>query len=226
MSSTACRIVLASCWLATIVLPRVAVGQLGDGFSGASEPVTLITYKRAQEALKLTDEQKHSAKQINQEFREELKRIYARELPEEQLLRTSQRTINRANARSAEFLKPEQRERLKQISLQIREDVIRYTLLDVTLFDEDLQKELKISDVQASKLEEADVDNDRARKEVAQKMKALRFTSKQAQQDYVLEQFGKAALERLIDVLTPEQMKAYKQLKGAKFEYSRDDLYG
>lgn len=202
----------------------LALAQMSDGFTEPGDAVSLLVYKLVQEELNLSDSQRRAAEEHNLEFREALKKVYASNVPEDERQRSQRETIERANDKSFDLVSEKQRERLWQISLQVREDAIKYSLADVLLFDEQLRKALKISEEQAAKIREVEAENLDARKKVRQAMEAIRFKSAREQQDYVFEQIGKEALQRQINVLTPMQKAELDKLKGPKFEYPREDL--
>jgi hypothetical protein len=224
MSPAKYRTALGICCIAGSVLQSSALAQISDGFSSPGDPVSLMVYKPVQDELELTEHQKKAAAELNQEFRDALKSAYAQALQADELLKASKQSIERANAKGIELLLPKQRNRLKQISLQVREDTVRFSLTDVTLFDVELRDTLGVSDEQASKLREASMTNEMARNGIRQQMKKLRFRSKRAQQDYIYAKVGETALKRLIDVLTPQQQATLDQLRGPDFDYPRDDL--
>ena len=206
------------------MLQRPAIGEISDGFSGPSEPVTLVFYGPAQREVKLAEEQKPAAQAINEQYRNSLKDLYARELPDDQLRESVARELERANAKINDILTPQQRERLKQIGLQIREDVSKYSLTDITLVNEALRDELKLSNEQRLRMDQIGKETEQSRQQLRQEMRRLRFTGKKEQQEYIYKQIGQASFERLFNLLTPQQQEHYQQLKGAKFDYPLDDL--
>jgi hypothetical protein len=206
------------------MLQLPASGQISDGFSGPSEPVTLILYGPVQRAIELSADQNRAAQRISEEFRTSLKNLYARQLPSDQVRELHAREVERANAEVLGPLTPVQRERLKEIALQIREDVVKYSLTDVTLFDEELQNNLKLSDEQRSKIDQNNTEIEQSRQKLRQEMKRLRFRGKKEQQEYVFKHVGQAAFQRMFDVLTPDQQAAYQRFKGQKIDYALDDL--
>src|SRR5688572_29651048 len=117
MAVASYRIALGIWCMAAATFQSSAHGQISDGFSSPGDAVSLLVYKPVQDELKLSVGQRDSASELNQAFRESLKKLFADGLQANELRKASHESTHRANAKGVELLTPAQRERLMQISI-------------------------------------------------------------------------------------------------------------
>ncbi len=188
--------------LGVVLATTELVSAQGRGMMGGPG---LLLNPGVQEELKLTDEQKEKARTFAEKFGEKVREAFQNAQGDFQKLQTEIQKLSTTGLKdAAEFLKPEQVARLKQISRQ-------QAGLNALANDEELQKELKLNDEQKEKIKKlADEQREKVMElfqagggpETREKMQALRK-----------EYNGKVQ-----DVLTGEQTKAYKELLGKPYE--------
>lgn len=114
-----------------------------------------------------------------------------------------------AETRLSEALKPEQRSRLAEIQSQVI--VARGAL------PEAWRAELALTEGQKERLARAEATNADAFRTLLESLQRIRFRSEKAQLDYIESKYRKPAVERLNEVLTPEQRRSFERLQGKPF---------
>ncbi len=189
--------------------PAAAQGGRGFGRFGGSVGI-LLGNESVQKELKLDEKQLEKAKELSEKYREEAqaKREGLQDLsPEER--REKMQEINRELTAStvksaAEFLKPEQISRLKQISLQQRHAQ--------AFTDPEVAKKLNLKDAQKTEIQT-----------IVQEAGAEMRTIFQENQDdreaamKKIEELNKKTVEHVVSKLNDEQQKAFKELLGTPF---------
>lgn len=192
-------------------------GRGGGGFAGRGGDPTLglLRIPQVKEELKIAPEQEAALTKLAEQARgERPEGIDFRNMSEEDRAAFLEKRRKQQEERNQqtrdqleEVLLPDQLDRLKEISLQIR---------DVqALADKDVASELKISDAQKTELTEV---RERLSGEMRDKMREL-FSS--GNRDGIREAFGKMQEEmrkEVIAVLSSDQQKQFEEMKGEKFE--------
>jgi Spy/CpxP family protein refolding chaperone len=164
-----------------------------------------------QEALKLSDEQKTKIKELDEQFRDESRKLLENGGAGEGMQKLSEET----SAKLADVLEDEQQKRLQGISIQLMG-------AGAILADPALAKELDISDEQKSKLQDAQQANRRAMGDAFRELRDLTGEERRAK----AEKMRADADKKLLDVLTPEQQEKLNSLKGEKVDIDVSQLWG
>jgi uncharacterized protein YaaQ len=114
----------------------------------------------------------------------------------------------------ADVLNDKQMKRFRQIELQVRGT-------QVFVKDEQLRKDLKITESQTKSIEEI---LDESRKEIADLMKDGGFFKKGNNEK--IQGINKEAKEKVMNVLTSDQKKSYKQIVGEEFKFEERKGFG
>jgi len=164
-------------WMAALLAMMPALwggaAELGDGFSGPAEWVTLVVHSPVMDELKMSDAQRREAQRISESFRESLRQHY-REIPgasrEDRVKRDAldAASRSRANQQIAAGLQPGQLVRLKQISWQI--------MGAESLLEPEVCKALQLTPGVQERLAAARRQNEAEHREMLEKMQHIRFT--------------------------------------------------
>jgi len=194
--------------------PALAQGRGGFGMGGGGGSYAmLIGNEGVQKELKLDDQQLEKAKEFAAKAREQMQENRSKlEGLEGEERRTKQQEINKEMNESAmkafgEFLKPEQVNRLKQISYHAR---------GASAFsDPEVAKKLNLTDTQKTDI----------RTIVQESQEGMRglFSQDQSEEERAaamkkMTELRKETLEKATAKLNDEQQKAWKELVGAPFE--------
>ncbi len=195
---------------------RVA-GQTTDGYTRPGDLIALIAFPAVQDELRMTEKQRGDAKELSEEFRRDLRAVYAAPGVQDAPDGTPPPKAMESKARYARriqesLLTADQQRRLGEISLQVRGGT--------ALLDEDLAQKLEISSEQKRGLEEARKVNEIALRKKREEAKGIRFKSREDQDAYWAEH-NRAADQRLLDVLTSSQREKFKVLQGAPFDVAK-----
>jgi hypothetical protein len=173
--------------------------------------------------LELIDDQKDQIKKLSDKQREEMQEMFAgmRDLSQEERrekMAELQPKMEEAQKKLAkqvdEVLMPTQRDRLKQITIQIQGTA--------ALGDDEVAKELGLSDDQQKQIQQV-------RTEAFEKMRESFRPGDGGDREARREQFQKAQKEtddKVLAVLTSEQRDKFEKMKGEKFEFDRSQLFG
>jgi Spy/CpxP family protein refolding chaperone len=195
------QITLAAAIVAMAVSPVRAQQQRGRGFGGMGT-LLILTQKSVQEELKLSDEQVKKVTELREKQQESFQGL--RDLSPEERRTKMQEMTKTQNEAIAKLLKPEQLKRAKQISLQVQ----ARTGLAFVLNNEEIAKELKITDEQKGKLDEI-------RTKMREEMQGLGFDEEGRQKR---QEIMKTTSEKVEGVLTAEQKTKLKELQGEPFK--------
>jgi Spy/CpxP family protein refolding chaperone len=187
--------------VAVMAVSPVLAQQRQRGFGGMGT-LMLLGQKSVQEELKLSDEQVKKIAELQEKQREVLQGF--RDLSQEERRAKIQEMVKTQNEALAKILKPEQLKRTRQIALQQQ---VRLGLAFV-LANEEIAKELKITDEQKAKLEEI---QSKARGE----MQGLGFDEEGRKKR---EEIRTATNEKVNGILTAEQKAKLKELQGEPFK--------
>ncbi|WP_345325098.1 hypothetical protein [Novipirellula rosea] len=196
---------------------RGGPGGGGPGGAGGGDPTFgLLMIEKVREEIELMPDQVEALKKVREDGGERGQRpdFDFREASEEERAEFFKKMQEERKERSAklreqleEVLLPGQLSRLKEISIQVQGVA--------ALGNEDVQKELKITDAQKKELEEA---REKIQTEMREKMRELMASG---DRDKMREAFGKVREDvetQVLAVLTADQKAAFEKMKGEKFE--------
>jgi hypothetical protein len=197
----------------------------GGGFQLTE--ATLLLQKSVQDELKVTDAQKEKLTKIDEKFKADMKDL-GKDGGREAFAKVAE-TRNMALAESIKELKPEQHKRLMQIFVQVSLNPpmmmggggrmgggLRANPLAV-FENEDVQKELKLTDKQKDMIKTIATDTAKDTKEIMDNVDRKDKDASKAAREKVTG-LNKAAVEKIETSLTDDQKKAWKDLPGEKFE--------
>jgi Spy/CpxP family protein refolding chaperone len=207
----ALAMVLASSASAQDRGPRRGFGGRGGFDFGGGGTYGLLRMSQVQKELELVKDQQDKLRKIEEEMRGSMRELFSglRDLSEEDRRKkfaeirekmTKQREVMQKKVDG--ILLPHQRDRLKQISLQMR---MQRSGATSTLTSDTVTEALGITEAQKKKLAEV-------RKEV----------EKQLQED--IAKARENARKKIFDVLTPEQRKKLEKLTGEAFKLDRSQF--
>ena len=163
----------------------------------------LLTMDAVQKDLNLTDEQKANVKQINETVTTGRKKLFAEVTKESGERGAKIAELNKkAAADIATLLDETQRKRLQEIVLQVN------GAAEIT--KKEIREALQLTAEQDAKLKEVRRANLKARQEALANFEGDRMAK--------MVELQKAADEKLLAVLTPEQRKKFAELQGKKIE--------
>lgn len=180
----------------------------GQGFGpGGGDPnskLALLQRRDIQDELEIVDDQQSKIREINDELRSRMREVFneLRDLPEEERREAFRNMREKTQAVTKEFEKkvdevllPNQRERLSQISLQMR---VQFTGTARALASEEVATALGITEEQKTKLTETARTVER---EMEEKIEKVREEGR----------------EKILSVLTSDQKEKYKKMLGEKY---------
>jgi protein CpxP len=191
-------------------------GRRGFGRGFSVSQAQLASLEQVQEELKLNDEQKTKVTSINEKLSTQRRELFQGANQEnraergEQLAKLSAEATSQVQA----ALDEEQKKRLRGIWIQVAGAAI-------ALENEDLAKELKITDDQKRELERVGEANRRAAGEAFQGFADL----SREQRTEKFNQFRRESNERALAVLTPEQREQLEKLQGKRVEVDLQQLF-
>lgn len=212
-------------------------GQRGGGFpggggrgpSGGIDKLTLASDKPIQEELKLGEDELFFVAQLNEDFRADSRELYSgidwRSLSEEdrktkfeEVGKKRAALVKESEKGLAELLTEEQVKRLDEIALQLMG--IR------ALANEDVQKKLKVTSDQKTKIDDTMKAADDDRRKMFEEMRASgggrdSFEAMRAKFD----EARKKSDDKVLAVLTDEQKKKFDEMKGKPLEVDRRALF-
>ena len=199
-SLTVCALALAGTMLIAVsVQAQQNEGQRprrGGGQGMATIPgggIGLLRLEQVEKDLKLTDEQKEKIRGLGREMRE-----------------------NRENAEKklADILTPEQRDRLKQIRLQVAGPI-------ALTADAEVAKALALTEDQVSKLKAMQREAGEKMRESFQGMRDLSPEERRAKMGEMrqkMQEMRKDMTTKALEVLTSEQREKFEKMQGAKID--------
>jgi len=194
------------------VQPRaVAIG------GALNSPIHLVRNAKVQEELKLDDDQKAKIQEALQTVNAQRQELFAalrglqgdeRQKKMAELRKKMQDKTAEATKTVRAVLKPEQAERLDQISLQIRG---LQALRDATVAEK-----LQLTPEQRKQIQDASAAGQQKRTQLVQDVR--NGNVERAKYREKLDEIAKETETKTIDVLTDEQKAQFEKMKGAKFE--------
>lgn len=213
---------LAAAGMLALCVSTVAMAQPGRGGFGMrggfrNNLLYLAMNEAVQKEIEVVDDQKAEIEKIGEEIRSQRpqgERPNFREMSEEerekyiaQMRERGAKEAKIANARLEEALLPHQMKRIKEISLQQRGVA--------ALSDDEVAKELKITDAQKKKLEDV---NQKNMETMRSKMEELRQGGSREGFFEKYQEMRKEAEGKVLAVLTGDQKKKFEEMKGEPFE--------
>jgi Spy/CpxP family protein refolding chaperone len=198
----------------------------GFGFGFGGDWTGLLASEDVRKELGLVDEQVADLQKVREEFDAKRRELFSgagnlRDLSEEERRQRFAELREKGSALAAEqrskieaVLLPKQVQRLKQISLQIRGAA--------ALNDEEVAKELGLSDAQKEKLAQVQEQNRAKAQELFQGLRGGNREEFQQKMD----QYRKESTEALLAVLTSEQRTKFEQMQGEKVSFDLSRLRG
>jgi membrane protein involved in colicin uptake len=199
--------------VALVASPALAQPPFG-GFGGGGNPAQLMANKSVQEELKMTDDQVKKATKFQEDMRPKMQEAFQKlqgVKPEEfrEKMAEAMKPLNEEAEKFAkDTLKPEQMKRLKQIQLQ-QEGVAALT-------KDEVKKELKLDDKQATQLKALADDFTKERGEIMRN--AGRDPEKRAEAQKKVTELTKETMTKVNKVLKEDQQKTWKDMVGTPFE--------
>lgn len=190
------------------------MGGMGGMMRGGGGGALLLGNESVQAELKMTDEQKAKVKEVVERERDKMREFGAQFKEGGEIDRDKVRAQMKEMAESGEkvikdILNPDQQKRLKQILWQQAGALV--------FADKDFATALKITDDQSERFKTIG-------EEFQEDMQELRQTTRGNQQEFQqkMQALRQEVTERTMEVLTPEQRKAHKEMLGAPFEIKFD----
>ena len=189
-------------------------GGPGGGFGGGDNALMLLRDENVRKELEIVDSQEQKLTALGEKTREEMRSLFSgfpRDASDEDRQKFRDEMQTKMKAKTDELRKeldsillPQQRDRLKQISLQAR---MRFQSTSQALASDDAVAALKLTDEQKEKLQ---------------------AMQKEADEQYRkdMEQLRKKMSDKIISVLTPEQQAKWKEMVGNPIELSQPQLGG
>jgi hypothetical protein len=153
-------------------------------------PLALVSREKVQKELKLSADQARTAADLLAEVKK------------------GSRDVAAAQARLDRALKPEQRDRLRQISYQVRGGE--------ALTDSDLAEHLELTKKQKADIAEAKSDADR---QLPMFLQVARFRNAAAKATFIRNHYKQAG-QKMLAVLTGDQKKKFTKMQGKAFDTS------
>jgi Spy/CpxP family protein refolding chaperone len=202
-------------------------GPRGFGRGGMQFSATdLVMIPQVAKEIELVDDQRASLEKLAEESREQMRGMFEglRDLSEEERRQKFEEMREKMEASREELTKkveevllPHQRDRLKEISIQIRGTA--------ALDDKAVAESLGISDEQKEKITAA---RDESREKSRELFEAARAEGGGGEREAMrekMESLRKETDEKILAVLSDDQRAKFDQLKGKAFEFDRSQLF-
>ncbi len=191
------------------LLASPAWAQRGGGFMGG--PAALLSNKSVQQELKLDDKQVEEANKVSEDLRAKAREAFesAQGLEgaerQKKMQEVRKQQAEELNKTLSTLLKPEQRKRFDQISLQ--------QMGAFAFGSHELQSELKLTDAQKDKIKEI---SDASREQMREIFQNAQGDRRAAREKMVT--LRKETLDKVVAELNDDQKKTWKEKTGAPFE--------
>jgi len=192
-----------------VLLVSPAWAQRGGGMFGG--PAMLLSNKGVQQELKLDDKQVEDANKLAEDLRTKMREAFesAQGLEGEErakkMQEIRQQQTEETNKALATLLKPEQKKRFDQISLQ---------QMGANAFSTPaVQKDLNLTDAQKDKVKEI---NDGAREQMREIFQGAQNDREAAREKMMT--LRKETLDKVLAELNDDQKKTWKEKTGAPYE--------
>lgn len=187
--------------------------MMGGGMMGYSQ---LLRVEKVQKEIELTEDQKAELQKIEEQSRARMRELFQGGGQDREAARQRFEQARKETEKAIEgVLLPNQVKRLKEIRLQVMG-------IGAALMDEEVRKELGVTEEQAQKIRDA---TQKAMEELrGQRQEGERPSREQMQQR--MEEMRKKLADAVMSQLTEEQKNKWNQMIGEKFEISPSDLFG
>lgn len=207
---------LAVCAVLAISALSMAQGRGGGmrmmGGGGGSQSM-LLGREDVQKELKLTDTQKSKLEEMRNAMMEEMRGSFQPGGDREAMMKQVQEMMKKADKEALAVLDDSQKKRLKELWIQRSGNRI--------VANEDMQKELGLSDEQKSKIKGLQDAQNAANQEIFQKMQNGEIDRTEIRP--LMEKNNKALDEELGKVLTADQSAKLKAMGGTPFKFDEDN---
>jgi Spy/CpxP family protein refolding chaperone len=213
-------VVLVGLVVAPVIAQRRPGGRGGMGMGNPFGPDGLLFNKSVQEELKLTDKQKSQLQAVQKKMmtgmRSAFKEAEGDREKMQELFKKNAETAQKGLAKVKDSLTTAQGKRFREIQVQ------RGGL--AALNNPEVRKELKLTDKQKEQIKEtlSDLrkDFEDLRKDAGGDREKMAAATKKMQK------LTRDAMLKLVNSFTPEQKKAYKELRGEPFKFVPDAPFG
>jgi delta 1-pyrroline-5-carboxylate dehydrogenase len=188
------------------------MGGMGPGGGGGMMLLTLVQNDKVQKELEIVADQKTKLTALATEQSTAMRDLFAsmQDLSPEERQTKMQKNQDELMKKLGEILLPKQLERLKEIQLQAEGAM--------ALLTPDVSKALKITEDQQVKMREA-------QSSMRDAMSGLRDLSREERQTKMTA-LRKEISDKMLAVLTPDQVAQYEKMKGAKVDIDFSTLMG
>ncbi|TWT82102.1 hypothetical protein CA13_35630 [Planctomycetes bacterium CA13] len=196
-------------------------GGPGAGPGGGNQIIGLLMIEKVREEVSLDDDQAAALKKVREDSQSERPDFDFRNASEEErskffekMQKERAEQASKVQSQIEQVLLPDQMDRLKEISLQVRGVM--------ALSDPDVQSELGITSEQKEKLESV---RNSAQEGMRDKMRDMRDLFQSGDSEKIQEAVAKVRKEidgKVMDVLTGEQKSKFEKMKGEPFEMPED----
>jgi Spy/CpxP family protein refolding chaperone len=194
--------------VAGALLAAPALAQFGPRGGGGGAGM-LLGNSGVQKELKLTEDQTAKVKEFLEKTGTKMREAFQSQ-DQEKIQEVRKEVAQETEKFLKETLKEDQAKRLKQIQRQVTGPN--------AFSDEDVAKELKLTDEQKEDIKKINDDLGAARKEAFQGG-GFADPDKRAETQKKLANLQKEAMDKITKMLTPEQKKAWKEVTGEPFEF-------
>lgn len=211
---------LLTAGLAVAFVSLTLAQQPGRGFGGTQvSEDRLLTAKKIQEEIKLTDAQKEKLTKLSDKRREMMKDAFKDGKIDQAAMQKVNDEITKETTQFIKTeLKPEQAKRVKQIYYQAS---VQFDGPGIFAKDE-VQTELKFDAKQKELIKNTVDDTAKDAKEIRQSGDKKDFKATQEK----ITELNKKAVDKITASFSATQKKTWEEMQGAKFELTRQDLGG
>jgi len=215
------KVLLAAGLAAMCVSLAIAQRQPGAGFGRQQiTEATLLSSKKIQDELKLTDAEKEKVTKLSEKRRELMKGAFKDGKIDQDVMTKANEEMKKETDAVIKELKPEQSKRLKQITLQAG---LQFSGPRV-FTREEVQSELKFTDKQKDLVKTSADDVTKDSQEIMKD--AGRDREKMTAALEKVNALNKEANDKILKSFSADQTKTWNEMLGAKIELKREDLGG
>jgi Spy/CpxP family protein refolding chaperone len=190
-------------------------GRRGGGIGFGMSSVALASLEQVQSDLKMTDEQKAKAVDIDDQLRSSRRDLFQQRSGDMSEMRAKMEKLNAdAAGKLSDVLDKDQLKRLAGIVIQVNDSM--------ALNDPIVDDQLTLSEEQKTKLNDARAEHWRAMGEAMSQNENMSREERRAKFSELRDKAGKD----LMAVLTPEQQTQFEQLKGAPIDIDMSQFRG
>lgn len=193
----------------------MAQGRMMMGGPGGGTQSMLLGREDVQKELKLTDDQKSKLEEMRNAMMEDMRSRFQNGGgggDREAMMKEFQEAAKKADQQALALLDDTQKKRLKELWIQRSGNRI--------VMNEEIGKELGITDAQKAKLKELNEAQNQANQEIFEKMRNGELDRSELRP--LMEKNNKALGEEIGKVLTADQRAKLKAMGGAEFKFDED----